>query len=280
MASYYCIMTGLPELSLTDTRPAYTISRLKEDCEELLTDSDRQLLFYFFLKADCRNLVRLLKHPDADFDPNGNYNLEQYLELIHEASISEFDIPKYPSFMADFVRSYHENIVRPDYFADDAMMQMYYEYSTRCKNEMMADWYTFNFNLTNILTALIARKNGWNVGDYVLGDNEISEMLRINKSKDFDLTREYDYVAELMKIADETDPVEKERQIDVMKWQWLDDRTFFDTFSIEAVFAYFCKLEMLERWEHLDVEEGKETFRQIIEQLRGEAKVPEEFIRK
>ena len=72
----------------------------------------------------------------------------------------------------------------------------------------------------------------------------------------------------------------KEKKIDAFKWAWLDERTFFDIFSIEAVFAYFCKLEMLERWEHLDVEEGKETFKQIIENLRGEAKVPEEFVRK
>jgi hypothetical protein len=53
-----------------------------------------------------------------------------------------------------------------------------------------------------------------------------------------------------------------------------------DVFSIEAVFAYFCKLEMLNRWELLDPETGKETFREIIESLRSEAKVPEEFIRK
>jgi hypothetical protein len=105
-------------------------------------------------------------------------------------------------------------------------------------------------------------------------------MLRTNDSKDFDLINEYDYVVELMKIVEETDPVQKEKKIDVFKWQWLDERTFFDIFSIEAVFAYYCKLEMLERWENLDVEQGKETFRQIIEQLRGEAKVPEEFIRK
>ena len=30
----------------------------------------------------------------------------------------------------------------------------------------------------------------------------------------------------------------------------------------------------------LDVEQGKETFRQIIENLRGEARVPDEFVAK
>ena len=33
------------------------------------------------------------------------------------------------------------------------------------------------------------------------------------------------------------------------------------------------------RWASLNVEDGKETFRQIIENLRGDAKVPEEFVK-
>jgi hypothetical protein len=82
-----------------------------------------------------------------------------------------------------------------------------------------------------------------------------------------------------MKIVDCDDPVEKEKRIDAFKWLWLEDQTFMDVFSIDAVFAYVCKLEMLERWAKLDMETGRETFRQIIENLRGEARVPDEFKR-
>ena len=83
-----------------------------------------------------------------------------------------------------------------------------------------------------------------------------------------------------MKIVATEDPVAKEKAIDAFKWMWLDDATFFDPFSIEAVFAYLVKLDMLERWAILDVEEGKKTFRSIIENLRKSAQVPEEFKRK
>ena len=130
---------------------------------------------------------------------------------------------------------------------------------------------------TNILTAMIARKNGWNVADYIQGDTEVNEMIRTNSSRDFDLSLEYDYVKDLMKIVDEEDPVQKERYIDAFKWVWLDEQTFFNPFSIEAVFAYLCKLEMLQRWERLDPEQGKATFERIIDELRGEARVPAEF---
>jgi hypothetical protein len=104
-------------------------------------------------------------------------------------------------------------------------------------------------------------------------------MIRENKTKDFDLTHEFDYVKSLVKIVDEEDPVKKEKMIDAFKWLWLDEKTFFNPFSLEAVYAYLCKLEMQYRWAKLDPETGKETFKQIIDNLRGEARVPEEFLK-
>ncbi|MCR4770244.1 MAG: DUF2764 domain-containing protein [Bacteroidaceae bacterium] len=279
MSNYYCLIAGLPDISLDGNMKDYTISRFKEECNEVITDRDAKLLFYFFLKIDCMNLVRLLKNPDAELIPNGNYTIDQFRDMITSAREMNFNVHRYPSFMSAFAREYTYNKDKEGWFAEDAMSLAYYEYAMQCPNKMISDWFKFNFNITNILTALIARKNGWNVGDYILGDNAVNEMIRTNNTKDFDLQHEYDYVGELMKIVEEKDPVRKEKSIDAFKWQWLEEKTIFEVFSIEAVFAYFCKLEIMERWELLDIEKGKETFKQIIENLRGEAKVPEEFIR-
>ena len=116
------------------------------------------------------------------------------------------------------------------------------------------------------------------MSDYILGNNEVTEMIRQNNSHDFDLSHEFEYVKDLMKIVEEPDPVQKEKRIDAFKWLWLEEQTFFEPFSIEAVFAYLCKLEMQERWEKLDPDKGKEAFQGIIDDLRGEVKVPDEFI--
>ena len=279
MGNYYCLMAGLPDISLNNTEKVPTIAELRDEIEIVLSDSDKKLLFYFFLKNDCQNIVKLLNNPDATLLPNGNYTLEQYRDLITSAQEMNFNVHRYPSFMSIYAREYPNNKGKAGFFAEDAMMLEYYKYAMGCPNKMIADWYEFNFNVTNILTAMIARKNEWNVGDYLLGDNEVTETIRMNSAKDFSLSKEYDYVADLMKVVDETDPVLKEKKIDAFRWAWLDERTFFDTFSIGAVFAYFCKLEMLERWEHLNEEEGKAVFEQIIENLRGEAQVPAEFKR-
>lgn len=281
MANYYCLMAGLPDIELSDTHPGYTFEQLKEQCDESLTKEDKKLLFFFFLKYDCMNIVRLLKDPDAEVDPLGNFSLDQYRDLLTSARELNFNVHRYPSFMSIFAREYSYNKDTEGYFPEDEMMLAYLQYCLReCPDKTMKKWYQLTLDINNILTAMIARKQGWNVTDFIMGDGVVQEMIRENKTKDFDLSLQYDYVKELMKIVDEEDPVRKEKMIDALKWTWLDDATFFEPFDIDALFAYLCKLEIQRRWEKLDVEQGKETFKQIIENLRGEAKVPDEFIQK
>lgn len=278
MANYYCLMAGLPDLKLDDTKFEVSIPDLREELDNILSSLDKKILFYFFLKNDCSNLVKLLKDPTAEVDDHGNYTMEQYTDLLTSAREMNFNVHRFPAFMSEFARDYAYNKDKEGYYPEDKILYQFYQYAIdTCPNKMVRKWYQLNLDITNILTAFLARKNGWNVADFIQGENEVTEMILTNNTKDFNLTAEFDYVADLMKIVECDDPVEKEKKIDAFKWLWLDEQTFFNMFSIEAVFAYLCKLEMLVRWDKLDVEKGQETFRQIIENLRGEARVPEEF---
>ena len=278
MANYYCMIAGLPDIDLKDTKPGMSIEDMREQCEEQLTASDKKLLFYFFLRFDCVNLVKLLKNPEAEIDQWGNFSLEQLRDLITSATELNFNVHRYPDFMSIFAREFAFSKDKAGYFPEDEMAYQFLDYAIRtCPNRMMRRWYKLNLDITNILTAMLARKQGWSVGDFIKGEGEVQEMIRENKTKDFNLSHELDYIPQLMKIVEEKDPVRKEKMIDAFKWIWLDERTFFEPFDMAAVFAYLCKLEMQQRWAKLDVEQGKETFRKIIDDLRGEAKVPEEF---
>ena len=57
----------------------------------------------------------------------------------------------------------------------------------------------------------------------------------------------------------------------------IEDATFFDYFTIERIFAFLLKLEMIERWISLDKERGNQLFRSIIESLKNEVQIPAEF---
>lgn len=272
------MIAGLPDIDLQDTKPGMSLEDMREQCEQQLTAHDMKLLYYFFLRFDCMNLVKLLKNPDASIDQWGNFSITQLRDLITSATELNFNVHRYPAFMSIFAREYAFNKDKVNYFPEDEMAYQFLDYAIRtCPNRMMRRWYKLNLDITNILTAMLAREQGWSVGDFIKGEGDVQEMIRENKTKDFNLTHELEYIPQLMKIVDEEDPVRKEKMIDAFKWIWLDERTFFEPFSMEAVFAYFCKLEMQQRWARLDVEKGKETFQKIIDDLRSEAKVPDEF---
>lgn len=277
MGSYYCLMAGAPELTLADTNKGLTVEAFKEELEAHLTETDRKLLFFFFLKYDCRNLVRMLKNPQAEIDERGNFERWQLEDLITSARQINFNVHRYPAFMSVFAREFDYNKDKEGYFPEDQMALLYYEYAMKVPDSMMAEWFVMNLDITNILTALIARKYGWNVSRYIVGDTPVNEMLRTENAADFGLTHLLDFMPDLIRIVDCQDPVEKERQMDALKWNWLDEQTFLDPFNVDAVFAYLAKLDILERWAMLDVEEGKKTFTTIINNLRSEAQVPHEF---
>ncbi len=281
MANYYTILTGQPPLTMSDSAARATLTELKATVYDAVSGDDAKAVADFFLKFDCLNLVRLLKDPETqDLDPRGSLSREQLEEMVQGERGTGWDVELVPAFMKTFAEDFRAKVEQRGYFPEDEVLLQYYIYAIGSKNAEVAAWYQLNFDLQCVMTALVARKNGWVVSDYVKGEGELCDALRTSTAADFGLSASLPFVADIIKIADETDPVEKEKKMDAFKWAWLDEHTFFEPFDITALIAYLARVELLDRWTLLDVEEGRERFTQIIEDLRANAKVPEEFVRK
>lgn len=286
-ANYYTILTGeLPlrqgDVAGMSAQPSSraTLEQLRPVVTEAASGGDARLLRDFFLKFDCLNLVRLLRDPDTEeLDARGTLDRQQLTELVNGERGTGWGVEDVPDFLKGFADEYRSKAGSQGYFADDDILVQYYRYVMQTRNSELAEWYTLNFNLTNVMTALVARRQGWTVADYVRGEGDFCDALRTSAANDFGLSATWPYVADIIKIADETDPVAKEKKLDAFKWLWLDEHTFAEPFDIVALIAYLARVEMLDRWALLDVEQGRERFTQIIEDLRGEAQVPEEFRR-
>lgn len=53
-------------------------------------------------------------------------------------------------------------------------------------------------------------------------------------------------------------PLERERGLDLLRWNRLDELAGFNPFSKDAILAYFLKLKLAERWAGLDQDLGRE----------------------
>ena len=279
MTNYYCLVTGLPELSLEDGKLSYTVANFKTEIYPLLSKTDKKSVDLYYLKFDNRNLLSLLKDREAVVDASlGNYSADELLGVIasffKEKKVSD---KKFPTYFYEFTELYLNTPDEERVGFEDKLYGFYYDYAIKCGNKFVSTWFELNLNVNNILAALTARKYKMEISKVPVGNNLIADALRTSNARDFGLADELEYFDQLVRINDTVDLVEREKKIDMLKWFWLEENTFFNYFSIEKIFVFLMKLEMIERWVSLDKEKGNELFRKLIDQLKNEVQIPQEF---
>ena len=232
-------------------------------------------------------MLRYCQDPEAKLDVRGKLTADDFA-AVYQALKEEEKVPKIagmPSYMVDFLRmrweeESREKAERKMIPWEDRLAAYYYAFAMRCGNRFVADWYELNLNIRNLLTAFTCRKHGLERSNYIVGDNEVAQQLRTSNARDFNVGDLMELFADLQRVAEESDLLTREKKVDMLKWQWLADQTFFKTFDIESVFAYLLQIEMTERWTTLDKTTGEQTFRSIVGALKkGSENALDEFKR-
>ena len=278
MSKYYYLVAGLPELTLEDSKLSYTVADFKAELYPDLSDEDRRLIDLIYLKFDNANVLKLLKDKDAAIDSRGNYSAEELAEFI--SSLKDGDEVAdavFPSYLSTFISEYFNTPAEDDFLHEDRLAALYYAYAMKCRNKFVSSWFAFNLTMNNVLVALTARKFKMDIAPLIVGDTEVCEALRTSGARDFGLTGEVDFLDQLVKISETEELVEREKKIDQLRWNWMEEATFFNYFTVERLFVFLLQLEMIERWISLDKEKGNQLFRSIIATLKDEVQIPAEF---
>ena len=231
----------------------------------------------FYLKFDNQNLISLLKDKEAPVKTEGTLTGEELLALIETVRNGDIPDKKYPAYLSEFVSQYINLASEDLYKAEDLLASLYYQYAMSCKNQFISEWFEFNLNVNNILSAYTARKYKLDVVSVIVGNTPACEQLRTSNARDFGLGDTIDYMDQVQRISETEELVERERKIDTLKWKWLEEHSFFYYFTIERIFVFLMFLDMTERWISLDKQKGYELFRQMIENLKEEISIPDEF---
>ena len=274
---YYYLVAGLPELTLEDSKLSYTVADFKAELYPNLSDEDKRLIDLFYLKFDNANVLKLLKDKDAAIDPRGNYSAEELAEFISLLKDGdEVADAVFPSYLSTFISEYFNTPAEDDFLYEDRLAALYYAYAMKCRNKFVSSWFEFNLIMNNVLVALTARKFKMDIAPLIVGDAEVCEALRTSGARDFGLTGEVDFLDQLVKISETEELVEREKKIDQLRWNWMEEATFFNYFTVERLFVFLLQLEMIERWISLDKEKGNQLFRSIIATLKDEVQIPAE----
>lgn len=278
MSNYYYLVAGLPELTLEDSKLSYTVADFKTELYPALSEGDRKLVDLFYLKFDNANVLSLLKDKDAVLDARGIYTAEQLADYIARLKDGD-EVPDsvFPSYLSSFITEYFTSPAEEGFLHEDRLAALYYAYAMKCGNKFVSSWFAFNLTVNNVLVALSARKFKMDIAPLIVGDTEVCEALRTSNARDFGLGTEVDFLEQLVKISETEELVEREKKLDQLRWDWMEAATFFNYFSVERLFVFLLQIEMIERWISLDKEKGNQLFRNIIDGLKNEVRIPAEF---
>lgn len=136
----------------------------------------------------------------------------------------------------------------------DKLNLEFYEQTLAQKNRFLREYFGFDLAVRN---AKVRHLNK------ALGRPEGTDIFLPIEEPDQELE------ATLDKIYGDTDILAKERAIDRLVWEKIDEITTFDYFDIDAILGFLAKLHIAQRWMVLDEESGRAMFRQLTREVRS-----------
>ncbi len=145
----------------------------------------------------------------------------------------------------------------------------FYRAAKKSKTKFIREYFAFDQEVRNIQAAYIARKNSLDPEDYLIGDNEITEQLKYSKSHDFGLSLYSDIAPEVIKVLETDNILEREQQMDSLKWRVSNDICTFNYFDINVILSFMLKASIVKRWHILDRKKGAQLFKELVNDVKG-----------
>jgi hypothetical protein len=269
---YHYLVAGLPELLLDEGRLKVGLGDLKTEFQRDLDSHDIELVNCLFLKFDNSNILNLLQKKDFEFDSRGNFSRE-----LIEAQIKESDgaLPWYMNRFIDCFKA--DDRGNPDMSWDNILETYFYQHLAKIDNAFLRDWFTFQLNTKNVISALICRRYNLQMEHQLIDHNDINENLLRSNARDFGIAQEFPEIEKIITAFESGTLLQREKALDILNWQWIDENVFFHYFSIERLLGFMLQFAMVERWMGLDRKEGELMFNKLLERLGKSFELPDEF---
>ena len=272
---YYCLVAGLPDLFFNENKPGFNSFDFYNELKYQLNDTDYELVKLLFLQFDNENLLNLIFEQNKPFNLLGNYNKD----FLENQITKPAEIPDYMTSFLQWTKNLETRELNLQ--TENKLHSLYSEYALTTTNIFLNEWFKFELNIKNILTAFNCEQFNYSAKKHLIQvgkNNAVYSLLINNRLKHEFFEEELPFADQIFRIAEsDASPEEKEKAIDKIKWDYLDEQTFFHYFTIEKILSYIIKLGTIERWMKLDVETGKALLNKFIEELKLSYTFPEEF---
>ncbi|HOF20768.1 MAG TPA: DUF2764 family protein [Bacteroidales bacterium] len=271
---YHYLVAGLADLVFDSSKGASDIAEFREELKSALHPSDYAVVSILFLPHDNKNLMTYLEGGSGEWDNLGIYSLQDMEEQkrITESILREEDI--LPPYMVKAIRKWFDSGSANDRFETERILtEGYIDTALASGNRFLMNYVSFDRDMKNVIALISSKALGLDADDFISGDYPLARRLReiFKSSRDFQIPPEPDYVPDMFRIMTEEEFLERERKIDLARWEFINSETFFDYFSVDWIMGYLIKLSIVTRWKQLDPETGKIMLRNLVEEMKPSA---------
>lgn len=275
MGSYYYLISGLPEVKLSDSKAKYDINEITQNILSNLSDKDIKLFNYFIYQNDNKNLVNAIALSKGLFSP--------YFVHLEPSIFSKEEIQKYanlsnlPNYMVKFLEDNKNTEWENIRHIENSLLSLYYEEMIQTGNAFIREYALFMRNLKNILAALNGKALGFSgdeISKELIGDYPLISALTKSSAADFGLGREIPYINNIIDTfnsSDKADPYNLENVECSLVNGFLDRLTSIKSFTTDNLFAYYVNLTYAVSINGRNEEEGKKHLQTLVNSLKNEA---------
>ena len=265
---YFYIISGLPNLSLQDVQLPFSAKTFLEDLKNKMDKKDFKLVSILYYARDNSNLLSVLFNKNNISQPEGCYSLQELKKGIERNFLL-------PDYMNAFIASFKENKnLYEEVIWEAKLTEEYFRTVTKTENDFLNQWMEFELNLKNMLLLMSNRKQALPFSEIIINANEVSALMKENSLADFSTQPAIDFMNEVVKIIETENLIELEKKIDALRWKKLEEMSFFDYFTVEAILSFIIKLMIIERWATLKQGKEKVFLTPILDELIEKFRMP------
>lgn len=275
MGSYYYLISGLPEVKLSDSKVKYDINEITQNILSNLSDKDIKLFNYFIYQNDNKNLVNAIALSKGLFSP---YSVHLEPSIFSKEEIQKYaNLSNLPNYMVEFLEDNKNTEWENIRHIENSLLSLYYEEMIQTGNAFIREYALFMRNLKNILAALNGKALGFSgdeISKELIGDYPLISALTKSSAADFGLGREIPYINNIIDTfnsSDKADPYNLENVECSLVNEFLDRLTSIKSFTTDNLFAYYVNLTYAVSINGRNEEEGKKHLQTLVNSLKSEA---------
>ncbi len=138
-------------------------------------------------------------------------------------------------------------------FNPDNLSAHFYSAVGRCGSAFLGKYYDFDRKMRNACVLHIAGKEGRDASSYTIGETDT----------------DFEEFPKLERILGTEDILEREKGLDMLRWEKINSLTAFSTFEIDTILAFLAKGNIVRRWLDMDKGKGAEMMARFLAEVRS-----------